>query len=144
MRSHTIIIYLPLGYFQSDWLHQRNKVVFSLFSLTKWYYGVIKSLLLILLFWNIWIGIDSPVCVESSVSVVGASLDESISIPCRVNADPPDVEFEWSFSSSGERFEVPHGHYTTVQDVSMNGADGQRDASAFYDSEETHGENDGK
>lgn len=33
-----------------------------------------------------------------------------------MNADPPDVEFEWSFSSSGERFEVPHGHYTTVQD----------------------------
>lgn len=88
--------------------------------------------------------IDSPVCVESSVTVVGASLDESISIPCRVNADPPDVEFEWSFSSSGERFEVPHGHYTTIQDVSMNGADGQKDASAFYDSEETHGENDGK
>lgn len=87
---------------------------------------------------------DSPVCVEPAVSVVGASLDESISIPCRVNADPPDVEFEWSFSSSGERFEVPHGHYTTIQDVSMNGQNGERDASAFYDSEETHGENDGK
>lgn len=86
---------------------------------------------------------DSPVCVESGVTVVGASLDESISIPCRVNADPPDVEFEWSFSSSGERFEVPHGHYTTVQDVNVNGADGSRGASMFYDSEETHGESDG-
>lgn len=83
-------------------------------------------------------------CVESSVTVVGASLDESISVPCRVNADPPDVEFEWSFSSSGERFEVPHGHYTTVQDVNVNGADGSRGASMFYDSEETHGETDGK
>lgn len=59
---------------------------------------------------------DSPVCAASSVTVVGASIEESISVPCRVNADPPDVEFEWSFSSSGERFEVPHGHYTTVQD----------------------------
>lgn len=88
--------------------------------------------------------LDSPVCAESSVSVVGASLDESISIPCRVNADPPDVEFEWSFSSSGERFEVPHGHYTTVQDISVGGTDGSKSASVFYDSEETHGESDGK
>lgn len=87
---------------------------------------------------------DSPVCVESSLTVLGASLDESISIPCRVNADPADVEFEWKFSSSGEQFDVPHSHYTTIQDVSLNGADGQKDASTFYDSEETHGENDGK
>lgn len=82
-------------------------------------------------------------CAESSVSMVGASLDESISISCRVNADPPDVEFEWSFSSSGERFEVPHGHYATVHDNSVAGTDGSKSASVFYDSEETHGESDG-
>lgn len=76
--------------------------------------------------------------------MVGASLDESISVPCRVNADPPDVEFEWSFSSSGERFEVPHGHYTTVQDINVVGTDGSKSSSIFYDSEETHGESDGK
>lgn len=87
---------------------------------------------------------DSPVCAESTVSVVGASLDESISIPCRVNADPPDVEFEWTFSSSGERFEVPHGHYTTVQDISIAGADNLKNGGAFYDSEEMHGESDGE
>lgn len=69
-----------------------------------------------LLHFPISIFTDSPVCVASSIAVVGASIEESISVPCRVNADPPDVEFEWSFSSSGERFEVPHGHYTTVQD----------------------------
>lgn len=85
---------------------------------------------------------DSPVCAESSVSMVGASLDESISISCRVNADPPDVEFEWSFSSSGERFEVPPGHYATVHD-GVAGTDGSKSASVFYDSEETHGESDG-
>lgn len=60
---------------------------------------------------------DSPVCAASSVTIVGASLEESVSIPCRINADPPDAEFEWSFSSSGERFEVPQGHYTTVQET---------------------------
>lgn len=83
-------------------------------------------------------------CAESSVTVVGASLDESVSIPCRVNADPPDVEFEWSFSSSGERFEVPHGHYTTVQDINVGGTDGSRSGPMFYDSEEAHGESDGE
>lgn len=39
-----------------------------------------------------------------------------MSILCRVTADPPNIQFEWTFSSSGERFEVPPGQYTTVQD----------------------------
>lgn len=95
---------------------------------------------------------DSPVCAASAVTIVGASLEESISVPCRINADPPDVEFEWSFSSSGERFEVPHGHYTTVQDTgnkpiggSNNGGgmDGTRISSAL-ESSEMHGESDGR
>lgn len=58
---------------------------------------------------------DAPVCISSIVTVVGASLDESIVIPCRVSADPSKVSFEWTFSNSGERYEVPSGHYTTVQ-----------------------------
>lgn len=87
---------------------------------------------------------DSPVCVSSSVQIVGASLDETVSVPCRVNADPPDVEFEWSFSTSGERFEVPHGHYTSVQDINMDRGDGLKSASTLYDSGETYGERSGK
>ena len=39
-----------------------------------------------------------------------------MTILCRVTADPPNIQFEWTFSSSGERFEVPPGQYTTVQD----------------------------
>lgn len=58
---------------------------------------------------------DAPVCTTTSIVIVGASLEESISIPCRIIADPSFVTFEWTFSSSGERFEVPHGHYATVQ-----------------------------
>lgn len=103
-----------------------------------WFFSHLFLLLLLFIF------SDSPVCAESTVSMVGASLDESISISCRVNADPPDVQFEWSFSSSGEHFEVPHGHYTTVQDVSVGGTDESKGASIFYDSEETHGESDGR
>lgn len=59
---------------------------------------------------------DAPVCAPSNVPLIGASLEESVTIPCRVTADPPNIQFEWTFSSSGERFEVPAGQYTTVQD----------------------------
>ena len=58
---------------------------------------------------------DAPVCISSSVTIVGASIDESVTIACRISADPPKVSFEWTFSNSGERYEVPSGHYTTIQ-----------------------------
>lgn len=58
---------------------------------------------------------DAPVCISSSVTIVGASIDESVAIACRISADPPKVSFEWTFSNSGERYEVPSGHYTTIQ-----------------------------
>ncbi|KAG5671866.1 hypothetical protein PVAND_002037 [Polypedilum vanderplanki] len=57
----------------------------------------------------------APVCISSSITIVGASIDESVSIPCRISADPPRVSFEWTFSNSGERYEVPSGHHTTIQ-----------------------------
>lgn len=87
---------------------------------------------------------DTPVCVPSTIQIVGASLDETVAVPCRVNADPPDVEFEWSFSTSGERFEVPHGHYTSVQDINMDRGDGLKSTSTLYDSNEAYGERSGK
>ncbi|XP_034660145.1 uncharacterized protein LOC117896173 [Drosophila subobscura] len=61
----------------------------------------------------------APVCSSSSISVIGASLEEAVPIPCRVNSDPPEIDFEWTFSSSGEHFEVPSGHYATIQDPTM-------------------------
>uniref|UniRef100_A0A1B0DND5 Uncharacterized protein n=1 Tax=Phlebotomus papatasi TaxID=29031 RepID=A0A1B0DND5_PHLPP len=64
---------------------------------------------------------NSPVCSASNVGIVGASLEESVTIPCRVSADPAIVDFEWTFSSSGERFEVPPGHYVTMQDTQSIG-----------------------
>lgn len=61
---------------------------------------------------------DAPVCATQSVSIVGASLEESIGVHCRVNADPSDVEFEWVFSNSGERIESTssHGQYSIESD----------------------------
>lgn len=61
--------------------------------------------------------VDAPVCSSSAVMVIGASLEEAVSIPCRVNSDPPDIDFEWTFSSSGEHFEVPSGHFATIQEA---------------------------
>ncbi len=54
------------------------------------------------------------------MTVIGASIDESVTIPCRVSADPSKVTFEWSFSNSGERYEVPSGHYTTIQNYNTD------------------------
>lgn len=64
--------------------------------------------------------VDAPVCISSSVTIVGASIDESVAIPCRISADPSKVSFEWTFSNSGERYEVPSGHYTTIQSSNVD------------------------
>lgn len=84
-------------------------------------------------------------CAAASVTIVGASLEESVSIPCRINADPPDAEFEWSFSSSGERFEVPQGHFTTVHET--NGGNRMGDlikGTSTVDTSEFHTDDEGE
>ncbi|XP_037943815.1 synaptogenesis protein syg-2-like [Teleopsis dalmanni] len=63
----------------------------------------------------------APVCGTNAVVVIGASLEEAVPIPCRVNSDPPEIDFEWTFSSSGEHFEVPSGHYATIQEATTTG-----------------------
>lgn len=63
-------------------------------------------------------------CAASSVNIVGASLEESVGVHCRVNADPSDVEFEWIFSNSGERIEAPHGQYN-IEPNNANGSIGE-------------------
>lgn len=92
---------------------------------------------------------DAPVCVAGAavVLMVGASLEESVAVPCRVAADPPDVAFEWTFTSSGERFEVQHGpQQQQHQSTSIGGGGGQQDGgrTAIIESNETHAESDGK
>jgi hypothetical protein len=67
------------------------------------------------------------------VTIVGASLDESLTIPCRISADPADVSFEWTFANSGERYEVPSGyHHTTSQNFHSDS-----DHHAYSDIEES-------
>lgn len=64
---------------------------------------------------------DAPVCSTNTMIVIGASLEEAVPIPCRVNSDPPEIDFEWTFSTSGEHFEVPSGHYATIQEATTTG-----------------------
>ncbi|XP_076765753.1 sidestep III [Xylocopa sonorina] len=48
----------------------------------------------------------APVCKTKEVSIIGASLEESVKVRCEVDADPNEVEFVWEFNNSGENFEV--------------------------------------
>ncbi|XP_071454100.1 nephrin-like [Hetaerina americana] len=50
--------------------------------------------------------------------VVGASLEENLSVQCVVAADPADVSFAWQFSNSGDGFEVPAGRHTSSGNTS--------------------------
>ncbi|XP_016954232.3 uncharacterized protein LOC108027331 [Drosophila biarmipes] len=78
----------------------------------------------------------APVCSSSTITVIGASLEEAVPIPCRVNSDPPEIDFEWTFSTSGEHFEVPSGHYATIQDPTMTTTSDVR--RTVVESNETH------
>ncbi|XP_033218272.1 B-cell receptor CD22-like [Belonocnema kinseyi] len=47
----------------------------------------------------------APVCKTKEVTIIGASLEESVKVRCEVDADPADVGFTWEFNNSGENFE---------------------------------------
>lgn len=48
----------------------------------------------------------SPVCKETDITIIGASLDEAVKVHCDVSADPSDVTFQWQMNNSGESFDV--------------------------------------
>ena len=48
----------------------------------------------------------APTCKYKEVTIIGASLEESVRVRCEVEADPAQVEFVWEFNNSGENFEV--------------------------------------
>ncbi|XP_057664801.1 hemicentin-1-like isoform X2 [Diorhabda carinulata] len=56
----------------------------------------------------------APVCSrDTDVTVIGASLDEIITVRCQVSADPSDVTFVWQFNNSGESFDVSPARFAT-------------------------------
>ncbi|XP_066591328.1 protein turtle homolog A-like [Prorops nasuta] len=48
----------------------------------------------------------APVCKSKEMTIIGASLEESVRVRCEVDADPGEVDFVWEFNNSGENFEV--------------------------------------
>ena len=46
--------------------------------------------------------LDAPMCIVAA-SVQGVALKESLNLTCRVNADPPNVTFHWTFNNSVRR-----------------------------------------
>uniref|UniRef100_A0A8W7PQB9 Ig-like domain-containing protein n=1 Tax=Anopheles coluzzii TaxID=1518534 RepID=A0A8W7PQB9_ANOCL len=77
----------------------------------------------------------APVCISNSIMIVGASLDETVPVPCHVAADPLDVSFDWNFSNSGERFEVASGQFNLLQEFHPEGITQSR-----YDADEDNSE----
>lgn len=57
------------------------------------------------------VSIDAPVCRTKEVTIIGASLEESVKVRCEVDADPADVDFLWEFNNSGENFEGASAKY---------------------------------
>ncbi|KAJ3648204.1 hypothetical protein Zmor_020024 [Zophobas morio] len=56
---------------------------------------------------------DAPVCRDTEMTVIGASLDEVLKVRCHVTADPIDITFEWQFNNSGESFDVDSKRFST-------------------------------
>lgn len=54
---------------------------------------------------------DAPVCKQGQKLVYGVSKEESVLVKCDLDADPADVSFHWTFSSSssGKRMDVTKG-----------------------------------
>ncbi|UYV66092.1 hypothetical protein LAZ67_4000194 [Cordylochernes scorpioides] len=46
--------------------------------------------------------VDAPVCRRDVPTVYGVARHETAEVECSVDADPPDVEFRWSFNSSAD------------------------------------------
>lgn len=56
----------------------------------------------------------APVCLNNEITIIGASLDEKMYVPCHVAADPSDVDFSWQFNNSGESFDVAPARFSAT------------------------------
>ncbi|XP_012269309.1 protein turtle homolog A [Athalia rosae] len=48
----------------------------------------------------------APVCKTKEITIIGASLEESVRVRCQVIADPSEIDFIWEFNNSGENLDV--------------------------------------
>lgn len=54
----------------------------------------------------------APTCKPNQTRVHGVAKQEKANISCEVDANPPDVEFRWTFNNSAESLDVNRGHVT--------------------------------
>ena len=51
---------------------------------------------------------DVPVCANPEPEIYGVSKAELVDIVCRVEANPSEVQFRWTFNNSAELIRVPN------------------------------------
>ncbi|XP_060536558.1 neural cell adhesion molecule 1 isoform X2 [Cylas formicarius] len=55
----------------------------------------------------------APVCIQEREELYGALKQETVTLRCSVDANPPVVTFHWTFNNSGDQLEVPSGRFTS-------------------------------
>lgn len=53
---------------------------------------------------------DAPSCAPNQTRIYGVAKQENAQIKCTVEANPPEVEFRWTFNNSAESIDVAGGH----------------------------------
>lgn len=53
---------------------------------------------------------DAPTCKPNQTKVHGVAKQEKANISCQVDANPPEVQFRWTFNNSAESIDVAAGH----------------------------------
>nr|CAD7586356.1 unnamed protein product [Timema genevievae] len=59
-----------------------------------------------------------PTCKDDREELLGALKQETVTLRCEVEANPPLVTFHWTFNNSGDQSEVPPARYTNAGVVS--------------------------
>lgn len=54
-----------------------------------------------------------PVCQHGQTRVFGVARQETASIPCELEANPPEVSFTWKFNNTMEAVDIPQAHVTS-------------------------------
>ncbi|XP_037949413.1 neural cell adhesion molecule 2 isoform X2 [Teleopsis dalmanni] len=52
----------------------------------------------------------APSCLPHQTKIYGAAKQESVKVTCMIDANPPDVEFSWTFNNSAESIDVATNH----------------------------------
>lgn len=62
---------------------------------------------------------DAPTCAPNQSRVYGIAKHEAAQIKCVVDANPPDVEFKWTFNNSAESIDVTASHVSRYGTTSI-------------------------